>query len=305
MPSIPQIDRLPPLPTHNKGWVPVVIIAALVLGLAVALNPLVQISSGYVGVLADFGSVQPLPLNPGLHVLVPFYQQVYPVSVQPQTVTSNETAATHDLQNIDTSIAVTFHIDPINAPDFYQNFRDFDTLGARIIAPVVSNDVKAVTANYDAEELVTQREQVDSQIKDMIVASLAPYHLTVETVNVANFAFSRAYSQAIEQKQVAQQQALQAQYTLQQAQITAQQQVVQAKAQADAAVATATGQAQALLLTSQAQAKANALIAQSLTPTLLQQKALDKWDGTLPHYLTAGDPLPFIGTDPTSENPGK
>jgi regulator of protease activity HflC (stomatin/prohibitin superfamily) len=132
----------------------------------------------------------------------------------------------------------------------------------------------------------------------MVIASLAPYHLTVEAVNVSNFAFSDAYSQAIEQKQVSQQQALQAQYTLQQTQISAQQQVVQAKAQADAAVATATGQAQALLLTATAQAKANAMIAASLTPPLLQQKALDKWDGSLPHYLTAGAPLPFIGNPP-------
>jgi regulator of protease activity HflC (stomatin/prohibitin superfamily) len=298
MPSLPQIDRLAPVPGHFKSWLPVVIVAALVVGLLLALNPLVQISSGYVGVLADFGSVQAIPLEPGLHVVIPFYQQAYSVSVQPQTVTSEENASTHDLQTVDTSIAVTFHVAPINAPDFYQNFRDFDTLSARIITPTVSNDVKAVTANYDAEELVTKRDAVDAQIKDMVIASLAPYHLTVEAVNVSNFAFSDAYSQAIEQKQVSQQQALQAQYTLQQTQISAQQQVVQAKAQADAAVATATGQAQALLLTATAQAKANAMIAASLTPPLLQQKALDKWDGSLPHYLTAGAPLPFIGNPP-------
>jgi regulator of protease activity HflC (stomatin/prohibitin superfamily) len=265
------------------------------------LNPLTQVSSGYAGVLLNFGSVQLVPLEPGLHVAIPFYQQIVPVSVQPQTVTSDESASTHDLQLVNTSIAVTFHVDPAEAPQFYQNFRDFDTLGVRIITPAVSNDVKAVTANYDAEELVTKRDIVDAEIKNAVVASLAPYHLTVEAVNVANFAFSEAYTQAIEQKQVAQQQALQAQYTLQQTQISAQQQVVQAKAQADAAVATAQGQANALLLTSQAQAKANTLIAQSLTSVLLQQKALDKWDGTLPHYLTAGAPLPFIGTAPSAE----
>lgn len=162
-----------------------------------------------------------------------------------------------------------------------------------------------MTANYDAEELVTKRDIVDAQIKELIVTSLAPYHLTVEAVNVANFAFSDAYTQAIEQKQVAQQQALQAQYTLQQTQITAQQQVVQAKAQADAAVATAQGQANALTLTSQAQAKANDLIAQSLTPVLLQQKALDKWNGTLPTYLSPGAPMPFIGEASVAGQTGK
>lgn len=266
--------------------------------MVIIINPFYQVSSGYTGVLLNFGSVQQVTLNPGLHFAVPFYQDIERVSSQPQTSQSDETAATHDLQTVATSVAVTFHIDPAEAPYFYQNFRDFGTLGQRVIAPAVSNDVKAVTANYDAEELVTKRDIVDSQIKDLVTSSLSQYHLTIETVNIANFAFSDGYTQAIEAKQVAQQQALQAQYTLQQSQITAQQQVVQAKAQADAAVDTAQGQASALLLTSQAQAKANALIAQSLTPVLLQQKALDRWDGTLPHYLTAGAPLPFIGQQP-------
>jgi len=305
MALLPNVDRLSSGSAQPRKWIAPAIGVAVALFLLAELNPLVQISSGYAGVLTDFGSVQPAPLSPGLHFVVPFYQQVTPVSVQPQTVTSDETASTHDLQQVTTSIAVTFHVAPADAPEFYQNFRDFETLGSRIITPTVSNDVKEVTANYDAEELVTKRDTVDAQIKDLIVASLAPYHLTVEAVNVSNFAFSEAYAQAIEQKQVAQQQALQAQYTLQQTQISAQQQVVQAKAQADAAVATAQGQAQALLLTSEAQAKANTLIAQSLTSTLLQQKALDKWDGTLPHYLTAGAPLPFIGTASSEQSNNK
>lgn len=295
---LPNVDRLSSGTPSPRKWIGPAIGVAVALFLIAELNPLAQISSGYAGVLSDFGSVQPTPLAPGLHLVIPFYQQAIPVSVQPQTITSEETASTHDLQNVNTSVAVTFHVAPEDTPQFYQNFRNFETLGSRIIAPAVSNDVKAVTANYDAEELVTKRDAVDAQIKELIVASLAPYHMTVEAVNVSNFAFSEAYSQAIEQKQVAQQQALQAQYTLQQTQISAQQQVVQAKAQADAAVATAQGQAQALLLTANAQAKANTMIAQSLTPAVLQQKALDRWDGTLPHYLTAGAPLPFIGTTP-------
>ncbi len=296
MAFLPTVERLAP---QQKNQFKLIVGAAVVLVvvlLVLLANPFVQVQSGYAGVLSNFGSVSSTPLYPGLHVAIPFYQTINQVSVQPQTVSSDETGSTHDLQLIDTSIAVTFHVDPEAAPDFYRDFRDFDTLGARVIAPAVSNDVKAVTANYDAQELVTKRDSVDAQIKELIIASLAPYHLTVEAVNVSNFAFSSAYTQAIEQKQVAQQQALQAQYTLQQTQISAQQQVVQAKAQADAAVETATGQANALLLTSQAQSKANLLIAQSLTPPLLQQKALDKWDGALPTYLSPGSPLPFIGS---------
>ena len=282
MALLPNVDRINP-PSLNQSKL-IGIGAAVVAGLFLLFlaNPFIQIPSGYAGVLSNFGSVQQTPLAPGLHFIIPIYQSVQEVSVQPQTVTSDESGSTHDLQLIDTSIAVTFHVNPDNAPNFYQNFRDFDTLGARIITPAVSNDVKAVTADYDAEELVTKRDAVAAEIKSLIVQSLAPYSLTVEAVNVSNFAFSDAYT-------------LQAQYTLQQTQITAQQQVVQAKAQADAAVDTAQGQANALLLTSQAQSKANLLVAQSLTPVLLQQKALDRWNGVLPTYLSPGAPMPFIG----------
>lgn len=305
MALLPNVDRITPPQMHKSKLITLGLSILAVLIVLVLVNPFVQVSSGYAGVLSNFGSVQSTPLYPGLHVAIPFYQTINQVSVQPQTVTSDESGSTHDLQLVNTSIAVTFHVNPDAAPDFYRNFRDFDTLGTRIITPAVSNDVKAVTANYDAEELVTKRDIVDAQIKELIVASLAPYHLTVEAVNVANFAFSQAYTQAIEEKQVAQQQALQAQYTLQQTQISAQQQVVQAKAQADAAVATAQGQANALLLTSTAQAKANALIANSLTPVLLQQKALDKWNGVLPTYLSPGAPMPFIGEASVAGQTGK
>ena len=295
MPFIPNVER-PSLPPARQTRLLIGgAIAALVVVVLIGLNPFYQVSSGYVGVLMDFGSVQKQPLQPGLHFILPFYQSVGSVSVQPQTVTSQETASTHDLQQVNASIAVTFHVAPSDAPGFYENFRNFTTLSQRIITPAVSNDVKAVTANYDAEELVTKRDLVNAKIKSQVVASLAPYHLTVEAVNVSNFAFSDAYAQAIERKQVAQQQALQAQYTLQQAQITAQQQVVQAKAQADAAVATAQGQAQATLLNAQAEAKANDLVSKSLTPDILQLRAVNKWNGTLPTYLSPGAALPFIG----------
>lgn len=275
------------------GAIALAIIVAI--GLLLALNPFRTIQSGTVGLKLDFGSVQPEALPPGLHFAIPLYQTIVTVSTQPQTVTSDETAATHDLQTVQTRIAVTFRVDPEEAAFFWQNFRSFDTLGQRVIAPAISNDVKAITARYDAEELVTERDKVDAEIKALIITSLSPYHLTVEAVNVANFAFSNSYEQAIEQKQVAQQQALQAQYTLQQTEISAQQQVVQAKAAADAAVASASGNAKATVLQAEAEAKANALVSQSLTPQILEMRAISRWNGALPTYLSGNAPLPFIG----------
>lgn len=272
------------------------IVGIIVIGVIALFGPLRFVESGYSGVLTKFGSVDPAPLDPGAHLILPIYENVHVVSTQPHTATSNETAATHDLQNVATTVSVTFHVNASDVPWFYQNFRDFSTVNDRIIVPNISNDVKAVTADYDAEELVTKREIVDNKVKEMVIQSLRPYHLVVEAVNVANFAFSAGYEKAIEDKQVAQQQALQAQYVLQQTKINAQQQVVQAHAAADAAVARAEGHAKSIMVEAQAQAKANDLLNSSLTPSVLQAKALDKWSGHLPTFLSDGAPLPFLGT---------
>lgn len=269
----------------------VLIIFALII-----INPLYEVNAGYTGVLLRFGAVKSANLTPGLHFAMPVSESIVQISNQPQTFNSNETASTHDLQNVTSSVAVTFQINPDNVNEFYNKFGTFNNLIQNVIVPSVSNDVKAVTAQYNAEELITKRDEVDSQIQTLIAASLKPYHITLDAINVTNFAFSSAYSEAIEHKQVAQQQALQANYVLQQVQISAQQQVVKAKASADAAVETANGEAKSLLITAAAQAKANDLVAQSLTPVLLQQKAISQWNGTLPAYISSGAVMPFIGS---------
>nr|WP_256126880.1 prohibitin family protein [Ameyamaea chiangmaiensis] len=218
------------------------------------VNPFYQVVSGFCGVLLNFGSVQPTPLTPGLHGAVPVYQTIVVVSTQPQTVTSEERAATHDLQNVHTAVSVTFPINAADAPDVYRDFRPFDSPGSRIIGLTASNDVKAVTASYNAEDQITRHDAVDSQIKDLVVTSLLPYPLSIEAVNISNLTFSPAYEPAFEARQVAQPQAV------------------------------------------QATAQANTLVSQSLTPVLLQQKALDRWSGTLPVYLSAGPPRPSPAT---------
>ncbi len=92
--------------------------AAAALIFLVVINPFRTVSSGYVGVRTRFGSIAPVPLEPGLHFIVPGFEGVRLISTQPQTAASNESASTHDLQTVNTSIAVTFHIDASAAPQF-------------------------------------------------------------------------------------------------------------------------------------------------------------------------------------------
>ena len=198
----------------------------VVAGILVAgalLDPFAIVSSGYVGVKTEFGAIQPDLLQPGLHFIVPFVAAVNEVSVQPHTSSTDEVSATHDQQNVTTTTAVTWAVDKNYADQVFRDFRGAEGLETTIIAPIVSNDVKAVVARYEAQALITERSKVAGEISALIGADLARYHARVSVggVNLTNMQFSGQYDQAIEEKQIAQQQALKARYTLEQIQTSA------------------------------------------------------------------------------------
>jgi regulator of protease activity HflC (stomatin/prohibitin superfamily) len=293
-------------PGMRSSMTPTIVIGAViaVLLLIWLFRPFTIVDGGYVGVKTFFGAPEQDVLGSGFHFIVPIAETVYEVSTQPQLASTTETASTQDQQNVSTGVSVNFTVNPANAVTFWKNYRDIPTLTQTIIAPIVSNDTKAVTADYTAQELITRREQVRQEIEQDVRADLAQYQVAVVTgVNITNFSYSDAYDQAIDAKQVAQQTALEEQYKLQQVQISAQQQVARANAQASAAVAIAQGQAKATILQATADAQAYKLKQQALTPDILMLSAIQRWDGQLPHYIAGSTPLPFLQL-PGSGAPG-
>jgi regulator of protease activity HflC (stomatin/prohibitin superfamily) len=193
--------------------------------------------------------------------------------VQVQNSQAQETAASLDLQNVSTTVATNWHILPADAEWVYQHIGSESDLVDKIIRPAISNSVKAVTAHYNAEDLIIHRDAVRDEIQKQITAELQPYRIVVDSVNITDFHFSDEFAQAIERKQIAQQRALQARYELDQAKVLAQQRVVEA----------------------QAQSQAQQLLQQTLTPEVIQQQAIAKWDGHLPAVVGDKGVLPMIG----------
>jgi regulator of protease activity HflC (stomatin/prohibitin superfamily) len=294
----------PKLPGGVKpaAWGAGVIVLLVLLWL---VYPFYQVEAGYIGVRTIFGAPQQETLEPGLHWKTPFISNIYEIDITPNTATTTESAATHDQQNVSTSIAVTFQVNPAQVVYIYQNYRNIQSLQGTIISPIVSNDVKAIISDYDAQDLITKREQLAGEIKDKISTDLKVYNVIVDGVNITNFDFSTAYDQAIETKQIAQQNALAEQYRLQQVTVSAQQQVVQANAEADAAVATAQGRAKATILQAQADAEAYALKQKSLTPELIELALIDKWNGQMPTYASTALPSALFGAQTAPAAPAK
>jgi regulator of protease activity HflC (stomatin/prohibitin superfamily) len=240
-----------------------------------AFSSFTTVSSGYRGVLLQLGAVKPTILTEGLHFKIPFLQSVQPIEVRVQKEESSQSAASKDLQIVTTKVAVNYSVDPDAVNKLYQDIGlDYR---ARIVDPAVAESLKAITAQYTAEELISKRPEVSAQVKDMLGKKLSKYYMKLEDINIKEFAFSEEFNKAIESKQTAEQNALKAQRDLDRIKIEAQQQVAQAGAEAEAL----------------------RLKKQEVTPELIQlkqievqEKALEKWDGHLPSVT--GGATPFI-----------
>jgi regulator of protease activity HflC (stomatin/prohibitin superfamily) len=258
------------------GKAPVII--ALVAGiffLFYLLNPFVIVGPGERGVVLNFGAVQKDVLGEGLHFRIPIMQKVLKIDVRIQKSQSDAESVSKDLQDTKSIIAVNYHVAPDKANKVYQNIGT--NYKERIIDPAVQEVVKAITAKYTAVELITQREKIRGEIKDLLKNRLIVYDVLVDDFSIVNFRFSHQFEQAIESKQTAEQLALKAQRDLERIKIEAEQKVASAKAEAESL----------------------RLQKENVTPQLIKLrqieasiKAIEKWDGRLPK-ITSGA-IPFI-----------
>ena len=261
------------------GAIIVLIIIGVVVGSAVSI-----VDAGFRGVLLHWNAVelnQP-PLEEGLHFIVPFQDSVVPIEVRTLKYTKSTTSASQDLQTVSTEITVNYKPEPNSVHYLYKEVGlDYEN---RIIQPTVEEVVKQVTANYDAEELITKRPQVKQDIEAEIGNRLASFNISTDTVSITDFQFSPLFAQAIEAKVEAEQRALQAENDLRRIEVEARQFEAQAVGIAQANIAEAQGEAEAINIINQAL---------SNNPYYLEWLKTQQWDGVLPLVVGEGG-TPFI-----------
>ena len=268
------------------------IIAAIVTFIVIIVlmsESVVIVQAGHRGVVLYVGAVENRVLGEGVHFIIPFAEQVIQLEVRTLKFQADASAASNDLQEVATVIALNYHIDPSKANIIYQQ------LGAdyadRIIAPTIQESVKASVAKFNAEQLITQRETAKGVIAQAIRNTLSARDITVETIFITDFKFSESFSSQVESKVVAFQKYLTEQNNLKAIQVIANQTVVQAQAQARANVARASGEAQAIkIITEQ--------LRQS--PQYLQWQSINRWNGQMPYALGSGA-FPFFQLPSTNQ----
>jgi len=258
-------------------------IVTFIIIIIIMSESVVIVQAGHRGVVLYVGAVENRVLGEGLHFIVPFAEQVIQLEVRTLKFQADASAASNDLQEVATVIAVNYHINPNDANVIYQQ------LGAdysdRIIAPTIQESVKASVAKFNAEELITKRETAKGVIASTIRNTLSARNINVENVFITDFKFSEAFATQIEQKVVAFQKYLTEQNNLKSVQVIANQTVVQAQAQARANVARASGEGQAIkIITEQ--------LRQS--PQYLQWQSINRWNGQMPYSLGGSGAFPFF-----------
>ena len=257
------------------------IVAVAVLLVLLIMNPFVKIDAGERGVMLNFGAVQGDVLGEGLHLRIPIMQKIVKMDVKIQKSETRAEAASKDLQDIKSVIALNYHIIPEKANWVYQNIGI--AFKERVIDPTVQESVKAVTARYTAVQLIGERENVSTAIKDALSQKLADYNLFVDGFSVIDFSFSKKFTDAIEAKQEAEQLALKAQRDLDRIKIEAEQKVAQAKAEAES-LRLQKGQITKEMI--------------ELRKIEALREAISKWNGTVPNVLlSGGGASPLISLD--------
>ncbi len=261
----------------KKAPLRLVLIIVAILAVFLFFRPWVQIGAGERGVVLNFGAVQDTVLNEGLYFRMPIKQKVAIMDVKVQKAVTDATSASADLQDVTSSVALNYHVVPDKANVVYQ------TLGVefkeRIIDPAIQEVMKAVSARYSAEELITKRAAVSEAMRANLAERLLAYNIAVDTFSIVSFSFSKVFTEAIEAKQTAEQLALKSKRDLERIKIEAEQKITAAKAEAESLRLQRANISQDLI---------------ELRKVEANLKAIEKWNGILPQ-VTGGGAVPFIG----------
>ncbi len=261
----------------KKGPSRLLVIAGVIVFILFFFKPWVQVGAGQRGIVLNFGAVQEQVMEEGLHLRIPVMQEIVLMDVKVQKAETDAAAASADLQDVSSRVALNYHIVPDKANAVYQKigiqFKE------RIIDPAILEVVKAVTAKYSAEELITKRPAVSEAMRLALMERLIINNIAVDAFSIVIFSFSKVFTEAIEAKQTAEQLALKAKRDLDRIKIEAEQKITAARAEAESL----------------------RLQRANISPDLIElrkieanMKAIEKWNGILPQ-VTGGGAVPLIG----------
>ncbi len=255
-----------------------IVIAVLILAAIIGGSCVTTIPTGHTGVVTTFGSVEDYTYDSGVHLKFP-WQKVVMMDNRIQKKTVDLSCFSSDIQEVTMTFTLNYQINKANAQNIYRNIGTdyYET----VIVPCVTESTKVITAKYSAEDLVGERTDLASAIETELSEKLAAFNVELVSTSIEDMDFTDAFTNAVEEKQVAQQNKLRAE-------TEAETLKIEAEARAEVQRIEAQAEADAKLIRAEAEAEANQKIAESLTQGILNNKFIDTWNGELP-LVTGSD----------------
>jgi len=272
----------------NKKQIIAVVVSVVILG----FGSYVVIPTGHTGIVVTFGNVENTTLEAGLHFKLP-YQDVVVMDNRAQKEVIEMACFSSDIQDVDVTYSINYQINKENAQNIYR------TIGVDyyhvVMEPRIQEAVKSVIAKYSAENLISARDELSRQIYEILEKDLTAYNIILINTAVENLDFSDAFTNAVEEKQVAEQQKLKAQIEQAQknleAEAAAQREIIAANADAEVTKI----QAEVAEFAGEKEAEVNRKLAETLTDALVKYYYSQKWDGKLPEIVGSDTILPILG----------
>ena len=277
---------------NKKQWI------ALLGALWIAAGCIATVPTGHTGILVTFGAVEDATYEAGVHFKLPI-QKVVIMDNRTQKALLELKCFSSDIQEVTVNYSINYQIEKENAQRIYK------TIGTKyyevVMEPRIHEAVRSVISKYSAENLIESRDQLSVKITEILEKELGAYNIVVVNTAIENLDFSDAFTNAVEEKQVAQQNYLKAQTEQEQKIMEQEASAERDEIAAKAAAEVAKIQADAAEYAGQRDAAINKALSDTLTEVLIKYYEIQRWDGKLPEYFVSGTDgvLPILGSLPT------
>ena len=262
----------------------VVTVLVVVIALIFAISCFSFVPTGHTGVVTLFGKVEDYTLDSGVHFKNPF-ARVIKMDNRIQKESVELSCFSSDIQEVEVVFTLNYQISKEYAMNIYKTIGKnyFDTA----VSPIITESVKTVAARYTAEDLINKRNELAMTIEADMKEKLLAFNIELVSTSIEDMDFTDAFTNAVEEKQVAAQNKLKAE-------TEAAQRVVEAEAEAQIRRVTAEAEAYEILQRAEAEAQANQKLAESITDRLIEYRYYEVWDGKLPQMVMGESTTPMV-----------